>query len=60
MEGEVQEWYLELADGIVTKLENGYGGLNNISKYYAAIKAGTKHQQSYRKLRFLFDKLLDE
>jgi hypothetical protein len=60
MEDEALEWYLELADGIVAKLENGYGGPNNVTKYYAAIQAGAKHQESYRKLRFMFDTFLDE
>lgn len=39
MEDEVLEWHLELADGIVAKLEGGYGGPNNVTKYYDAIKA---------------------
>ena len=60
MEDEVQEWYLELADGIVAKLENGYGGPANIAKYYAAIKAGAEHQENYRRLRLLFEGFLDE
>ena len=60
MEDEVQEWYLELADGIVAKLENGYGGPDNITKYYAAIKASSEHHENYRKLRVMFDRFLDE
>lgn len=60
MEDEVLEWYLELADGIVAKLEHGYGGPDNISNYYAAIKAGSEHRENYRRLRVMFDSLMDE
>lgn len=60
MEDEVLGWYLELADGIVAKLENGYGGPNNVPKYYDAIKAGAKHEESYNRLRLLFNRFLDE
>jgi len=59
-EDEVQEWYLELADGIAAKLEKGYGGPDNIIKYYAAISASSEHQENYRRLRVMFDKFLDE
>lgn len=60
MEDEMLEWYLELADGIVAKLQGGYGGPTNISKYYTAIEAGAEHQQNYYRLRLMFDRFLDE
>lgn len=60
MEDGILEWYLELGDGIVAKLQDGYGGPDNISKCYAAIKAGTEHQHNYHWLRLMFDRFLDE
>lgn len=60
MEDGILEWYLELGDGIVAKLQDGYGGPDNISKYYAAIEATAVHQDNYNRLRAMFDSFLNE
>ena len=59
-EDEMLEWYFELADGVVAKLQAGYGNDATITKYHEAVKAESQHQESYHRLRVIFDAFMDE
>ena len=58
-EDEMLNWYLDLAQDLVPKIQKGYGGAAALSAYHAAFETQPRHEENYRRLRSMFDEFLE-
>lgn len=58
-ENDMLEWYLDLAQDIVPKIQKGYGGEAALSAYHDTFGTLPRHEKNYRRLRGMFDEFLE-